>query len=884
MSRRSGRLYYEDRHRDSYQGDDNKDDDEEDDDDSDEFLGTPLELLDDSDDDPATAAAKQAKRRRQQPQSGLPIHQQRALDERGRPVRFHGAFTGGFSAGHFNSVGTVEGFKPGEFRSSRRDRQGDQRGQRERRPEDFMDAEDLGDFGIAPREVRARPEYDGIEMRRLAAAATVGGRGGAGADPLAELLLPSETGLGDRLLRHLGWRRRRQPRPTTGNENPDSDDGDGAGDAGDAAAVDLLSKLRLKPGRDTRGLGYSGLDAGRALSSTTASSTSVGGMRGQAFGVGALESEDADVFGSDSMANYDFSIGTEAEEAALASRRRNFGWTAPDAKRASLNDVDDDDDDNDDEDRPLKGFVQRRGGTVRRKAYPPPELPAGFVPMHRPAPAPDALDVALRQMRAEAEEAAEAEADLPKPPTPPTSSKTIIPPRNSRWDVGAPLDKSNSTSVASSTAAVVAPAAPAATSAPLTTARWHQQFGDDPAKQARYHSYLRWRTAAGAEHAEAYAKAADGAEGLTDWERNLERDQFARAADTTAAADRSAPTSLSSRFLPAGASDQQYGADDSLAGKAADEAAADAGGDKPPTRRLSEWRPHAMVCRRLNVPNPYPEEAPAKRDSSGRPSQMSAAVGQAPIASAQSLFACLFEDNANAPAAAPPAPNPIANVQQPAPAAVPASDAPASTQSQTSLALSVATATAPASVVEASRPSMDLFRSVFGSDDENDGDGPDSGDKEGDADAADRHDGGSEERPQLAKAQASKDTAAAPAAATEQSTSRMLAAGSLFAHLFEDQPPSEPFRTPAPPPPPPPPLQPPKPQQQQPPPPSKPVAAQSSSASTDGDRELRRLEKKLRKELKKAKKIKKKRKHKQSGSESDSDSYEFMPVSKKADK
>ena len=33
--------------------------------------------------------------------------------------RFHGAFTGGFSAGHWNTVGTEEGWAPQEFRSSR---------------------------------------------------------------------------------------------------------------------------------------------------------------------------------------------------------------------------------------------------------------------------------------------------------------------------------------------------------------------------------------------------------------------------------------------------------------------------------------------------------------------------------------------------------------------------------------------------------------------------------------------------------------------------------------------------------------------------------------------------------------------------------------------
>lgn len=51
----------------------------------------------------------------------IPISDQVAVDERGRR-RFHGAFTGGFSAGYFNSVGSKEGWAPSTFKSSRLDR------------------------------------------------------------------------------------------------------------------------------------------------------------------------------------------------------------------------------------------------------------------------------------------------------------------------------------------------------------------------------------------------------------------------------------------------------------------------------------------------------------------------------------------------------------------------------------------------------------------------------------------------------------------------------------------------------------------------------------------------------------------------------------------
>lgn len=51
--------------------------------------------------------------------------------------RFHGAFTGGFSAGYFNSVGTKEGWTPSTFVSSKGQRAETKRA----RPQDFMDDE-----------------------------------------------------------------------------------------------------------------------------------------------------------------------------------------------------------------------------------------------------------------------------------------------------------------------------------------------------------------------------------------------------------------------------------------------------------------------------------------------------------------------------------------------------------------------------------------------------------------------------------------------------------------------------------------------------------------------------------------------------------------------
>jgi G patch domain-containing protein 1 len=60
-------------------------------------------------------------------------------DEQGRR-RLHGAFTGGWSAGFYNTVGSAEGWAPSTFVSSR-DRQAQEQATVQR-PEDFMDEED----------------------------------------------------------------------------------------------------------------------------------------------------------------------------------------------------------------------------------------------------------------------------------------------------------------------------------------------------------------------------------------------------------------------------------------------------------------------------------------------------------------------------------------------------------------------------------------------------------------------------------------------------------------------------------------------------------------------------------------------------------------------
>jgi hypothetical protein len=102
------------------------------------------------------------------------------------PQRFHGAFTGGFSAGYFNTVDTKEGWKPST----------DQR--KDQRLEDFMDDQDHVEWG-GPTKVRQ--DYNNNTKND-----DVATNHAAQKEPLDSLFTISHQSIGPQLLRRLGWR------------------------------------------------------------------------------------------------------------------------------------------------------------------------------------------------------------------------------------------------------------------------------------------------------------------------------------------------------------------------------------------------------------------------------------------------------------------------------------------------------------------------------------------------------------------------------------------------------------------------------------------------------------------------------------------------------
>ncbi|GJQ70869.1 hypothetical protein Trydic_g788 [Trypoxylus dichotomus] len=221
----------------------------------------------------------------------ISVEDQIATDAQGRR-RFHGAFTGGFSAGFYNTVGSLEGWKPSEFRSSRSEKAQSKHS----RPEDFMDDEDIGEHGIAPQTVKATSDYATNRKRKK----QVFSEGPIPGEPVLHTLISgcNET-IGYLLMKNMDLKQR--------PKEPEKSDTDGV-----KVYVDYIKN----PKNNTFGLGYEGLDKTHMnlLKSTqliVKDKDKKLSISGQAFGVGAFENDDEDIYARDDMSQYDFELTSE---------------------------------------------------------------------------------------------------------------------------------------------------------------------------------------------------------------------------------------------------------------------------------------------------------------------------------------------------------------------------------------------------------------------------------------------------------------------------------------------------------------------------------------------------------------------------------------------
>ncbi|XP_056317791.1 G patch domain-containing protein 1 [Danio aesculapii] len=644
------------------------------DEDSDEDFvtyGTPLEPLEE--DEPS--------------RKPIPVHEQTVKDEKGRYKRFHGAFTGGFSAGYFNTVGSKEGWTPSTFVSSRQQKSD----KHNARPEDFMDEEDFGEHGIAPREITTTDEFaserkDQIKDKARAVsslAALIPGDPGL----LEEFIAPARSSIGVELLRKMGWkdgqgvgpRLKRKPRkqntdrvygcslPPNGSEESEEDDDEFAPENVTFAPKDVVP-VDFTPKVDSHGLGYRGLNPLQALGGASGSghinlftlqsdrTTSLfgdrasgpqhrGGIAGQAFGVGAMEEEDSDIYHKDSMSNYDNVLGGEEPGDGL------YGWTAPQqytkkknaSKRVLAYSG-----------RILDGFALASEVTEIKTVYPPPDLPRDFRPVHyfRPVIDPStvspivaqALQLSRGQLSQDASQLGRHKLDSTQRRDMlgesalqgPSSVFELLDSKDrerlteirkaaegqkpTESNLSSALDRAVVVASAKAKAASLQalsnrfqssstqPQPPSETqmalrawSGPTADAsKTFKPFSKNPQKQARYDLYISKLKQGDKDAVELSLDSS-----MTEWERGREREEFVRAALLY----KPSRSSLSSRFTRGKheedtdtvdvAQDQENDVDDKQAavkmkmfGKL--------------TRDTFEWHPDKLLCKRFNIPDPYP--------------------------------------------------------------------------------------------------------------------------------------------------------------------------------------------------------------------------------------------------------------------------------------
>ncbi|KAM4894357.1 G patch domain-containing protein 1 isoform 2-T2 [Sylvia borin] len=621
----------------------------------------------------------------------VPLQEQTVKDAKGRYQRFHGAFTGGFSAGYFNTVGTKEGWTPSAFVSSRQKRA-------DRTvfgPEDFMDEEDLSEFGIAPKDITTTDDFaskakDRIKEKARQIAGVVAPIPGTTA--FDDLIGPSKITIGVELLRKMGWKEgqgigprvkrkpcRQKPDPTVkiygcalppGLSEGSEDEEDEYQPENVTFAPKDVMPVDLTPKENVHGLGYKGLDPSQALfgvsgrehlnlftAGSEETSNLLGDLRhskgrklgitGQAFGVGALEEEDDDIYATDTLSKYDTVLKDEEPGDGL------YGWTAPKQYKSKK--------------RPerefkyvgkiLAGFSLASKSSAPIKIYPPPSLPRNYRPVHYFRPVIIAgnenchLQKALEESTGKlgsdpAHQSRHAltaaqrreqlgEAEL-KGPAPSILEYLSEKDRERLKEVKQASEQQMKAKIVSEQqmkakivseqqmkAKIVSQQSPNSRFQPASpedaTLKWQRQlegqlvnagssdfkpFAKNPEKQKRYENFV--KSLKKGEKGEALERFLDPS--MSEWERGREREEFFRAAIFY----RSSNSTLSSRFTRAKYEDdvdkvevprdQENDIDDK-------ETAVKMKMFGKLTRDKFEWHPDKLLCKRFNVRDPYPDSS-----------------------------------------------------------------------------------------------------------------------------------------------------------------------------------------------------------------------------------------------------------------------------------
>ncbi|XP_062159896.1 G patch domain-containing protein TGH [Alnus glutinosa] len=164
------------------------------------FYGTPIER-----EEEFTSRKKKAVAEASGNLRSLPVWKQEVTDEEGRR-RFHGAFTGGFSSGYYNTAGSKEGWAPQSFISSRKNRAE----VKQQSILNFLDEDEKSEFEGQSLGTSLQFDTFGFTAAELAhkqAEKEQQQRPSAIPGPVPdEIVLPATESIGVKLLLKMGWR------------------------------------------------------------------------------------------------------------------------------------------------------------------------------------------------------------------------------------------------------------------------------------------------------------------------------------------------------------------------------------------------------------------------------------------------------------------------------------------------------------------------------------------------------------------------------------------------------------------------------------------------------------------------------------------------------
>ncbi|KAL8979944.1 MAG: hypothetical protein Q9205_004843 [Flavoplaca limonia] len=214
--------------------------------------------------------------------SYLPVWKQEVTDEQGRK-RLHGAFTGGFSAGYFNTVGSKEGWTPSTFVSSRASKKGDGQPVAQQKPEDFMDEEDIA---------------DAEEARKLQTAESFAGFGTSAEDVrkndvVMDIMKSTGETMGVKLLKKMGWREGQGIGPKVRRMAKLDEKDDPGGNGNDPQETHLFAPedsktISLIRKNDRKGVGFEGEGFSDKLGLNVAAASAEKSEEDDVTGIGTL--------------------------------------------------------------------------------------------------------------------------------------------------------------------------------------------------------------------------------------------------------------------------------------------------------------------------------------------------------------------------------------------------------------------------------------------------------------------------------------------------------------------------------------------------------------------------------------------------------------------